>query len=349
LQKLGQSLFLVSALESRPLGVPAEEMQPQAPDADNPRVRAEAILAAVRHAGDRKKEATALTDLGALALSVGDSKAAITSLENALAITRELGDQTQESDIISNLGMAMLAVRQPERAHAMFERALAHARATSDRFAEKVALERLGLAAWTVRDFAGALRLFDTALALSRQLGDRHQEASLLWHQGIQHAELGERESAIAKAEEAIALYRSMGRPEAASYGAYLQKYRMNLFDDSSVAAAEGVAVDRSPGAYLGGSIVASVMAGQPSAVAGATKPTSGPGLLRMAMSATKAMAGFVGSGFKTVPPETQRKRLQTCAACEHHTGVRCKICGCFTSVKSRLVHEDCPIGKWPT
>jgi hypothetical protein len=67
-----------------------------------------------------------------------------------------------------------------------------------------------------------------------------------------------------------------------------------------------------------------------------------------MAMSATKAMAGFVGSGFKTTSPEVQQKRLQTCAVCEHHTGLRCKICGCFTNVKSRMLHEDCPIGKWP-
>jgi hypothetical protein len=65
-------------------------------------------------------------------------------------------------------------------------------------------------------------------------------------------------------------------------------------------------------------------------------------------MSATKAMAGFAGTGFKTTPPETWRKRIETCAACEHHTGLRCRICGCFTNVKSRMLHEDCPIGKWP-
>ena len=94
--------------------------------------------------------------------------------------------------------------------------------------------------------------------------------------------------------------------------------------------------------------MVASVMASQSSAESPSTKATGGPGLLRMAMSATKAMAGFAGSGFKTAPVETQRQRLQTCAVCEHHTGVRCKICGCFTNVKSRMLHEDCPIGKWP-
>jgi tetratricopeptide (TPR) repeat protein len=322
--------------------------EPQSLEPESPRERAEAILAAVRQTGDRKKEATALTDLGAVALSVGDSKAAINALEEALAVTRELGDSAQESDVVSNLGMAMLAVRQPERARAMFERALSHARATSDRFAEKVALERLGLSSWSRADFTGALEFFDQALSLTRELGDRHQEANLLWHEGIQFAELGQRELAIAKAEESIALFRIMGRPEAASYGAYLQKFRMNLVDDSSGAAAVGVAMDRSPAAYLGGSIVASVMAGQSSAQPGSTKPTGGPGLLRMAMSAAKAAAGFVGSGFKTAPAETQRRRLQTCATCEHHTGLRCKICGCFTNVKSRLLHEDCPIGKWP-
>jgi hypothetical protein len=102
----------------------------------------------------------------------------------------------------------------------------------------------------------------------------------------------------------------------------------------------------------LGGAIVASVMSGQQSPGQpqgpGAAKPNSGPGLLRMAMSATKAMATFVGSGMKTTPTEIQAKRSQTCASCEHHTGMRCKICGCFTHVKVKMAHEDCPIGKWP-
>ncbi len=209
-----------------------------------------------------------------------------------------------------------------------------------------MALERLGVAAWNVGDFQRALNFFEEALQLTRKLGDRHQEATLLWHQGIQHAELGQRELAIARAEEAVTLFKLLGKPQAAAYGAYLQKYRMNL---SETAPASPGGAARSPAAYLGGSIVASVVGGQSTGeTAAAPKTTSGPGLLRMAMSATKAMAGFAGSGFKTTSPEVQKKRLQTCAACEHHTGVRCKICGCFTNVKSRMLHEDCPIGKWP-
>ena len=112
--------------------------------------------------------------------------------------------------------------------------------------------------------------------------------------------------------------------------------------------AAGGVSgADGSSGDDSGGSNVATVTASQFNQGTAAAHKTDGPGLLRMAISATKAMAKFVGSGSKTTPNEIQRQRLATCAGCEHHTGLRCKICGCFTNPKSRMLHEDCPIGKW--
>jgi Family of unknown function (DUF6171) len=76
--------------------------------------------------------------------------------------------------------------------------------------------------------------------------------------------------------------------------------------------------------------------------------PSAGPGLLRMAVSATRAMMKYIGSGLKATPADIQQKRIATCQGCEHHTGLRCRICGCFTNVKTRMAHEQCPIGKWP-
>jgi hypothetical protein len=67
-----------------------------------------------------------------------------------------------------------------------------------------------------------------------------------------------------------------------------------------------------------------------------------------MALSAVKSMSKYIGSGLQTVPANVHEKRLRTCVACEHHTGVRCRLCGCFTSVKAWLPHENCPIEKWP-
>jgi hypothetical protein len=343
--KLGSNFYLVSGIESQRARRGDADAPP--PFAGTPREAAAHLLDAARKAGDRRKEATALADLGVTLLSEGDPRGAIASLETSLALARELGDEARGSDVIGNLGMAMLAVGQPGRAREMFEHELGYARATGNRFAEKVALERLGLASSNQRDFTRALSLFEEALALARELDDRQHQANLLWYQGIQYAEMGQRERAIAKAEESITLLKSLEKPQAAWYGALLQKYRMGLFEELPGAMSPGVSQSYSDQAYLGGSIVASIMTGQPSEVQSPGKVAGGPGLLRMALSATKAMAGFLGSGMKTTTPETQRKRLQTCAVCEHHTGLRCKICGCFTNVKSRMLHEKCPIGKW--
>jgi tetratricopeptide (TPR) repeat protein len=344
--KLADQLYLASGVEMRGENAAASAVDVEPAIASTPREIAEQMLAAARESHDVAKEAAALTDLGASLLNEGDPQASISQLQLALVLAQNLGDKARESDIIGNLGLAFLAARQVPRARELFEQELVAARTRGDRFAEKVALERLGIASWGLRDFKRALAVFDQALLLTRRLGDRHQEATLLWHQGIQYAELGQRDLAIAKADEAVTLFKLLGKPQATWYGAYLQKYRMGLTEDAPPPSA---GPDRSPAAMLGGSVVAGVMAGQSTdAAATAPRATSGPGLLRMALSAGKAIAGYVGTGFKTLSPEAQRKRLQVCASCEHHTGVRCRVCGCFTQVKSRLLQEDCPIGKWP-
>jgi tetratricopeptide (TPR) repeat protein len=346
-QRLGPRLFLVEGVASRTSASSAAHaaVPPIDPTDASPRKMAEEVLAAARGRGDRQAEVTALTDLGIIVLSEGNPRGAVDLFQQALPLAAALGDADRESDINGNLGLALLYLQQPALSRQLFERELAHARSRRDVLAEKVAMEHMGLAATVMRDPRGALEWFAGALDLARSVGDRQQEASLLWLQAIQLAELDRRDEAIARGQEAIALFTTLGKPQAGWYGAYLQKYRMGLFDNEAMAA--GAA--RGPEAFLGGSLVAGVMAAQAPAQAQANPSgTTGPGLLRMALSATKSMAQFAGSGFKTTPQDLQRRRLQTCATCEHHTGLRCKICGCFTAAKSRLAHESCPIGKWP-
>jgi Family of unknown function (DUF6171) len=67
-----------------------------------------------------------------------------------------------------------------------------------------------------------------------------------------------------------------------------------------------------------------------------------------MAVAVGKAMARFVRQGMKPVETAVYRERLQTCATCAYHTGLRCRVCGCFTNVKDRMPHERCPLGHWP-
>ena len=35
------------------------------------------------------------------------------------------------------------------------------------------------------------------------------------------------------------------------------------------------------------------------------------------------------------------------CEDCEKLVGRKCSVCGCFISLKSKLLTEDCPEGKW--
>jgi tetratricopeptide (TPR) repeat protein len=347
-RRLGPRLFLVEGVSARggAGNGPASAAGTPTPEG-SPRQQAEEVLAAARKSGDRAREVTALTDLGIAILSEGKPRDAIGVFEQALALAGPLGDAARESDIRGNLGLALLHVQQPARARPLFEQDMAHARTTGDILAEKLAVERIGLAASVMGDSRGALNWFERGLALTRRVGDQQQEANLLWLQAIQLAELDQRDAAIEKGQEAIALFSKLGRPQAGWYGAYLQKFRMGLFDTWPSPASTGVTAG--PTDYLGGSLVAGVMAGPaPSQAQADPRGTNGPGLLRMALSATKSMARFAGSGFKATPPEVQRRRIETCATCEHHTGMRCKICGCFTAAKSRLLHESCPIGKWP-
>jgi hypothetical protein len=67
-----------------------------------------------------------------------------------------------------------------------------------------------------------------------------------------------------------------------------------------------------------------------------------------MGLNAARSVTRFLTSGLKVIDPDTLQARLQACATCEHHTGLRCKICGCFTNVKTRMASERCPAGKWP-
>jgi len=70
-----------------------------------------------------------------------------------------------------------------------------------------------------------------------------------------------------------------------------------------------------------------------------ATTPRDPKWLFQSAAKVAQAMA----------TPETSlaHTRLEICKTCPEWTGVRCKICGCFTKLKVRLEKEKCPLGKW--
>jgi tetratricopeptide (TPR) repeat protein len=324
-RRLGQQLFLV-------LGVapPAPGGGPLPPQAC-PKDQAEWLLASARRAGDRRREASALNDLGVVWTQNGQAARAVPLLEEALQIAAQVGDRALEGDVRGSLGLAVLRAGPRGRALELLGQALAQARANGDPYAEKAALDHLGTALSCLRDPGQALAAFGEALTLARALGDRRHEAEMLWQQAVQYADLGQRDEAVARGQAAVDLLGQMGHPHASWFADNLRKYRTGETDRELARAPAG----------SGGEIVIGAWSPQP-------EPARGPGLLRMAFSAAKSMAKFLMAGLKTVPAAERQRRLLKCATCAQHTGMRCRVCGCFTGAKAWLAHEQCPLGKWP-
>jgi tetratricopeptide (TPR) repeat protein len=331
-QKIGQNLFLVSGVEP---AKPADEPVVQVPGP--PREQGEQLLAAARQAGDRRREASTLVDLSVIYLHEKEPQRAIAALEEALAIARQLGDRSRESDALGNLALTLQTDGQQQRALELLDQGLACARSAGDRFEEKTALERLGNAYATWPDPARSIGFYEEALPIARALGDRRHEAELIWQSAVQYAELGRRDEAAARAKAAIEVWQSVGHTHAGWFATHLHQY---LLGEKGAGLPRLGDVTASAAGPYGGSLVVNAT--------GQGESARGPGILRMAYTALKSMGKFLASGMKTVSPETHRKRLAECARCEHHTGLRCRICGCFTMAKTLMPHEDCPIGKWP-
>ncbi len=83
--------------------------------------------------------------------------------------------------------------------------------------------------------------------------------------------------------------------------------------------------------------------------IAGEPQPPAYPSLATMAVSAVKAAAGFVASGFAVASEEEQDRRISICHACTLFDPAqgRCTKCGCFGDWKAWITFQCCPVGKW--
>lgn len=73
-------------------------------------------------------------------------------------------------------------------------------------------------------------------------------------------------------------------------------------------------------------------------------KPTLGT----MVASLAAATQAWAKKGFRLVDEEEHQRRLALCRPCEFiYEGGRCRKCGCFMEIKSKLAGMKCPVDKW--
>ena len=306
---------------------------------DTPSVdEAEQFLARARKSGDRAAQATALADLGLLALDQGNIPRAVAYLDEALALARALGDQAREGDVLGIFGLAAVAARQFDRARECQEQALAlslrRGRSPCGKTHAGAAQRRCALTG----NLPQALDLLAGALALARTLGDRSHEADLLWHMAVRYAESRRREEALVSGQAAVDLLERLGNPQAGVYREHLQRFRQS---DEEMPRGES-------GNGVSATVMTTIMTGGASAGSASPRGRKAVNHLRMAVSAARALTRFVASGLKTVNAQTLQLRRERCDGCVQHTGLRCRVCGCYTNLKLRLPHEECPLKLWP-
>jgi tetratricopeptide (TPR) repeat protein len=298
-----------------------------------PRRQSEELLEAARRRGDAGGEAAALVDLGVALMRERDIEEAIATLRQAIDRAVTSGLDAPAADGRLQLALALLAGRQPDESRAVLDACLDDAQRLGDQFRQKLALDYLARLHVTLGRSAEAVETLRRAQEVARSVADEAHEADLIWYEAIQLGELGRSGEAIERAEMAIAIHQRLGNPHAGLLIESLERYR---------SAGGGL-----PG-YESASAIPGVFIGGRGGVRPATADHGAPaGLLSMAYSAMKAAGRFIGSGAKTVAPSVREGRLAICGGCEHHTGSRCRLCGCYTQVKTWLPHERCPAGRW--
>lgn len=76
-----------------------------------------------------------------------------------------------------------------------------------------------------------------------------------------------------------------------------------------------------------------------------AVEPTP-PTAAEMAAGLARSLRDWAVSGFGLAGEEAVR-RMEICRACDHFEAGRCKLCGCFLPLKTKLGTSKCPVGKW--
>lgn len=282
---------------------------------------------------DLRGQAFSLVHQAGAQLREGDIGAATGTLEEAVRLARQIDDRSAEITVLANVGLAALAAGHTQLALDIFGRQREAARAAGDHGAELSALSHQAKLIAGLNDRAVALGLVEQALPLARNLEDRSVESELLWLAAVLHDGLGQRDQALRHAEATLAVMEQTKHQHAAWFIDQVQRYQAN---------GSGTGLGLLPD---GETEVNEDSANGSAEPEHALQP-AGP--LGMAWSATKALAKFAGSGFETARPEVQQQRLQACQSCEHHTGRRCRFCGCFTEMKAKFPTERCPLGRWP-
>ncbi|MEM6765134.1 MAG: tetratricopeptide repeat protein [Bacteroidota bacterium] len=153
-----------------------------------------------------KMKASALHNLGIIALEQRDWSSAEGYYQNALAIYKEYQDRYSQAATLHHLGRVAEEQRDWSSAEGYYKEALAIYIEFLDRYMQAIPLHQLGIVAEKQRDWSSAEGSYKEALAIKIEYQDRYSQASTLHHLGIVAGAQGDWSSAEGYYKEALAI-----------------------------------------------------------------------------------------------------------------------------------------------
>ena len=154
---------------------------------------------------ERQGEATALGNLGAAYLAMGNYKQAITSLQPLIPITQALSDRKSEARALGNLGIAYKGMGDYEKAIASHQQALTLMQQLKDRQGEGQILGNLGNAYEGLGNYDKAIASYQQSLTIAQEVKDRVGEGAALGNLGAIYANQGKYNEAIETYQKSLA------------------------------------------------------------------------------------------------------------------------------------------------
>jgi CHAT domain-containing protein/tetratricopeptide (TPR) repeat protein len=168
-------------------------------------------LPRIREAGDRRREAATLGDLGNAHKTLGELQQALDYFKQSLAVSHATGDRVVEGYTLGSVGAVYDDLGEKQQALDHYEQALALMRAAGERYGEAIILSNLGVLYNSLGEPARAVDFYTQSLAVSRAIGDRTSQAYTLLNTGQAHQRAGDRPRALAQLTQALALMRELG------------------------------------------------------------------------------------------------------------------------------------------
>ena len=162
-------------------------------------------------------DAVILNNLGNSYAEAGESKKALSYLEEALSVLESKGNKASRGSkylmekIIGNMGNAHMGLKDFPKALEFYHQQLANAREIGDKEGEVTAIGNMGNAMFRLGDFPSAIKYYEDQLAKARESGDRQAEGDALGNMGTTIAQIDKPDKAVQYLEQAINIAHEMG------------------------------------------------------------------------------------------------------------------------------------------